>query len=164
MINYYGETLDHIHSDEDLLAYINDTLEYLITNHNLLRETMYLSKQQLKLNKEMVLRLESNEIGSRKIDELDRRKTFLDERREKINKRLKENEQKQSKWINDSLELDTLIKFGIAISAFESAFDSELKENFRKALIQMMQTDPTLYQRYLAWQHIDQIGIEEYLK
>lgn len=160
IVTYYGELLN-IKKSEDILNYIKEQREcwkkYREINardNELFKELMNHMNGITLLDKDS----EERKLRNKKIEEI---RKLIDEEREKIEPELDAINKEFSKWlIND---IDDLIKLGSYVSAYRTELEAKRYDNAKSCeeIIRiLLDSDDTLFGRYLKWQKIDPLNYE----
>ena len=156
VVGYDGELLN-IKSSEDIMNYIEAQRQYWEKYENihshwdeLFKESMYYFTGIGLLDKD------SEEIKMRreKIEEIHK---LMDEENKRIKPELNELSKKHSRWFVDTSDIDDLINLGDYISAYNLEMDEQ--EQCKEMIQKLLNSDSTLYDRYVKWQ-----GSDEYIK
>ena len=81
----------------------------------------------------------------------------MDEENKRIKPELNELSKKHSRWFVDTSDIDDLINLGDYISAYNLEMDEQ--EQCKEMIQKLLNSDSTLYDRYVKWQ-----GSDEYIK
>ena len=156
VVGYQGESLN-ITSKEELIDYMREQREYWtkyeeVHNHwnELFKESMQYFTGLGLLDKDS----EEKKFRCAKIDEIHK---LMDEEKEKIKPEIKALADRYSKWYVDTSDIDDLIRLGDYISAYYTGLRAE-RDSARTCsdmIGQLLKSDNTLYDRYVAWQGID---------
>lgn len=160
VVGYTGELLN-IHSSEDIENYIREQREYWrkyeeINSHwdELFKEMIQYYHGIALLDKDS----EEKKFRHAKIDEIHK---LMDEEKEKIKPEIKALADRYSKWYVDTSDIDDLINLGDYISAYYTELIAERDDakTCSDMISQLLESDNTLYDRYIKWQ-----GTDEYIK
>lgn len=156
VVSYYGEMLN-IHSDQDILDFIQFQRDYADKRENIRSHWNELFKEMSKtmcgigtLNPES----EERKMRLQKFDEIHK---LMHEEEERIKPEMEALNETVKKWFVDTSDIDDCIRLGDFISAYgERSTDKEL---CLACIKKLLADDDTLYDRYVKWQ-----GGDEYIQ
>ena len=156
VVGYDGELLN-IKSSEDIMNYIEAQRQYWEKYENihshwneLFKESMHYFTGIGLLDKDS----EERKMRREKIEEIHK---LMDEENKRIKPELNELSKKHSRWFVDTSDIDDLINLGDYISAYNLEMDEQ--EQCKEMIQKLLNSDSTLYDRYVKWQ-----GSDEYIK
>ena len=156
VVGYDGELLN-IKSSEDIMNYIEAQRQYWEKYENihshwneLFKESMHYFTGIGLLDKDS----EERKMRREKIEEIHK---LMDEENKRIKPELNELSKKHSRWFVDTSDIDDLINLGDYISAYNLEIDEQ--EQCKEMIQKLLNSDSTLYDRYVKWQ-----GSDEYIK
>ena len=156
VVGYAGELLN-IKSSEDIMNYIEAQRQYWEKYENihshwneLFKESMHYFTGIGLLDKDP----EERKMRREKIEEIHK---LMDEENKRIKPELNELSKKHSRWFVDTSDIDDLINLGDYISAYNLEMDEQ--EQCKEMIQKLLNSDSTLYDRYVKWQ-----GSDEYIK
>lgn len=156
VVGYDGELLN-IKSSEDIMNYIEAQRQYWEKYENihshwneLFKESMHYFTGIGLLDKDS----EERKMRREKIEEIHK---LMDEENKRIKPELNELSKKHSRWFVDTSDIDDLINLGDYISAYNLEMDEQ--EQCKEMIQRLLNSDSTLYDRYVKWQ-----GSDEYIK
>ena len=156
VVGYAGELLN-IKSSEDIMNYIEAQRQYWEKYENihshwneLFKESMHYFTGIGLLDKDS----EERKMRREKIEEIHK---LMDEENKRIKPELNELSKKHSRWFVDTSDIDDLINLGDYISAYNLEMDEQ--EQCKEMIQKLLNSDSTLYDRYVKWQ-----GSDEYIK
>lgn len=161
VVGYRGELIN-IHSKQGVLDYIKAQRDYWSKYEEINSHWNELFKELSKYMHGLGL-LESGseekELRYKKLEEIQK---LMDEEKKRIQPDIDSLIERHSKWFVDKSDIEDLIHLGDYISSYETELkiDEETDaEKCKEMIVSLLQSDSSLYDRYVRWQ-----GSDEYIK
>lgn len=156
VVSYAGEFLN-IHSSEDVISYVKAQREYWEKRKKIREHCDELFRESMKYFTGIGLLEKYSEEKKQRIEKIDAIRKLMDVEEERIQPELDALSKEHSKWFVDTSDIDELIRLGDYISAYSLC--NENSELCKGTIEFLLETNDTLYDRYIKWQ-----GSDEYIK
>lgn len=161
VVGYTGELLN-IHSSEELLNYMAAQRKYWSDYENIRNHWDELFLQLSKCMHGFGLLDKKSEERKIRKENFDKIHELMQEEDEKIQPEIDALRKEHSKWFVDTSDIDDLINLGDYVSAYYTELKAERNENVKvcnEMISKLLESDNTLYDRYLKWQEIEEIEL-----
>lgn len=160
-VSYHGDLLN-INSTNDITSYIKAQREFWTKREEIRKYWNELFKESMQYFTGLGLLDKDSEEKKFRMKKIEEIRTLMNEEEKRIESQENVLREENSKWFIDTSDIDELINFGNYLSAYYTELKVERDDNVKvcnEMISKLLESDDTLYDRYLKWQEIEEIKL-----
>lgn len=160
-VSYHGDLLN-INSTNDITSYIKAQREFWTKREEIRKHWNELFKESMQYFTGLGLLDKDSEEKKFRMKKIEEIRTLMNEEEKRIEPQENVLREENSKWFIDTSDIDELINFGNYLSAYYTELKAERNDNVKvcsEVISKLLESDDTLYDRYLKWQEIEEIEL-----